>query len=207
MEKSTETNDLCRDTTISLSDADSIPEQLSQLISLMQLSQAPGTKKIQNYSWRSWLDWLTKQKSKHEELSTTDPYHPGKYVLGLYLLQMRVVYNYSHSTVVNCFWNQLCSLLKDERGVDLKEEMGEFMRKLFRAMVRKYGHTKFKVCPLLNGDLMKWERVLKTKDNREPQIKLRALIMYGRHLGWRGDTISYMKLKDVVFKSIESDGQ
>ncbi len=39
-----------RGTTISISDADSIPEQLSQLISLMQLSQAPGTKKIQNYS-------------------------------------------------------------------------------------------------------------------------------------------------------------
>ena len=74
---------------------------------------------------------------------------------------MRVMYNYSHRTVVNCFWNQLCSLLKDERGVDLKEEMGAFMRKLFRAMIRKYGHTKFKVYPLLNGDLMKWERVLK----------------------------------------------
>ena len=31
--------------------------------------------------------------------------------------------------------------------------------------------------------------------------------MDGRYIGWRGDTISYMKLKDVLFKTVLSDGQ
>ncbi len=29
--------------------------------------------------------------------------------------------------------------------------------------------------------------------------------MYGRHLGWRGDTISYMKLRDVEFSTVVTD--
>ena len=46
---------------------------------------------------------------------------------------MRVLVDNSHSTVGNSFWNQLCALLKEEKNVDLKTEMGEFIRKLFRS--------------------------------------------------------------------------
>ena len=59
--------------------------------------------------------------------------------------------------------------------------------------------------PLLNHDLSIWQRALAKKDNREPQIRLRAIIMYGRHIGWRGDTLSYMKLKDLKFASVKCD--
>ncbi len=209
MEKvnTTTSNDYCREVSINIDDNTSLSEQMAQLIKLLQLSQAPGTRKVQAYSWRSWKGWLEEQKNNHPELENVDCFHPGKYVLGLYLLQMRVLYNYSHSTVVNCFWNQLCCLLKEERNIDLKQEMGDFIRKLFRALIRKYGNSKFKVCPLLNSDLHKWQRKLLQQDNREPSIKLRAIIMFGRYLGWRGDTISYMKLKDVEFKTVQADGQ
>ncbi len=37
-----------------------------------------------------------------------------------------------------------------------------------------------------NGNRSWWKR------NREPDIKLRAIIMYGRHLGWRGDTLGFV---------------
>lgn len=205
MEKEVVSENLCRENEIVVNDSDPLSNQIIQLMQLMELSQAPGTKRVQNYSWRSWVGWLEDKKSKHPELETVDRFHPGKYVLGLYLLQMRVVYGYSHSTVVNCFWNQLCVLLKDERNIDLKMEMGEFMRKLFRSLIRKYGKSKFKVCPLLNKDLQRWQKKLVKYDNREPQIKLRALIMYGRYLGWRGDTISYMRLRNLVFSTIVLD--
>lgn len=203
MEKEGSTDDLCRDIPIELNPDDSIQEQLAQLMKVMQLAQAPGTKMVQNYSWRSWLGWLADQKEKHPELDQVDPHKPDKFALGLYLFQMRVVYKYSHNTVVNCFWNQLCVLLKEERQIDLKSEMGPFMKKLFRSLIRKYGNAKFKVCPLLNVDLNKWQKVLLKQDNREPQVKLRALIMFGRHIAWRGDTLSYMKLKHMKFRCLK----
>lgn len=77
--------------------------------------------------------------------------------------------------------------MKEEKNVDLKTEMGEFIRKLFRSLIRKYGNSKFKVCSLLNFDLDKWQKKLFKKDNREPEIKLRAIVMFGRYVGWRGE--------------------
>ncbi len=205
MEKASTLEDICRDVDVTISNEGDLADKLGQLMTLLQLSQAPGTRRVQDYSWRSWVGWLEEQKQTHRELSSVNRFHPGKFVLGLYLIQMRVIYGYSHSTVVGCFWNQLCALLKEERGIDLKQEMGEFMRKIFRSLLRKYGNSKFKVCPLLNYDLNKWQQKLMKKDNREPDIKLRAIIMYGRHLGWRGDTLSYMRLRDLCFSTLRID--
>lgn len=166
MEKHKEEQDFCRQVTVNLVETQSLDRQMEELINIMQLSQAPGTKLVQDYAWRSWMGWLEQQKQTHEELKTIDHYNPGKHVVGLYLLHMRVLYQYSHSTVVNCFWNQLCAVLKEERGIDLKKGMGEFIKKLFRALIRKYGNSKFKVFPLLNHDLARWQRALSKKDNR-----------------------------------------
>ncbi len=107
MEEATQLPDRCRETEVTVTDNEPLSEQIAQLINLMQLCKAPGARKVQNYSWRSWVGWLD-ERQKHHELKNVDPYHPGKYAMGLYLLQMRVLYQYSHSTVVNCFWNQLC---------------------------------------------------------------------------------------------------
>ncbi len=206
LEKTGATDDYCRDVDIRLDETQTLPDQFNELMTIMELSKAPGTKLIQNYSWRSWIGWLNEQKEKYSELTSVDPYNPDKHVVGLYLLHMRVIHKYSHSTVVQCFWNQLCSVLKEERGIDIKKDMKDFIHKLFRALVRKYGNSKFKVCPLLNTDLQKWQKILAQKDNREPQIKLRALIMFGRHTGWRGDTLSYMKLKHIHLSVVERGG-
>ncbi len=81
--------------------------------------------------------WLKDNEEQLPELRKVNPHKPDKYALGLYLFEMRVVYNYSHSAVVNCFWNQLCVLLKEEQNIDLKAEFGDFIKKLFRSLIRK----------------------------------------------------------------------
>ncbi len=129
MEKQSNLEDTCSDVAITVTSDGDLVEQLEQLMNLMQLSQAPGTKRVHMYAWRSWVGWLDEMKVKHAELKEVDPSHPGKNIFCLYLLQMRVLYGYSHSTGVNCFYNQLCSLLREEKGIDLKTKMGDFVRK------------------------------------------------------------------------------
>ena len=180
----------------------SLIERIQALAMTAELRLAPNTQKVRLYAERNYLMFYENMIAEADFKGYQEqPFPIKKVTFLLFLWSMRVELNYSYKTVRDTFANSLANHLRDTRRGDPKQEFGNDIKHLLRALLRKYGNQTHKVSPLLNKDLRTWTSRLNLYD--EGDARINAIIQYGRAGGQRIDTYVAAQIQHIKWHLVD----